>query len=161
MCDVCNTVCRAYVDESEAAVAELTAKKTFSRQQLWDTAENADSFDGIGPMDRFGLTKELQVARAAHASQYTTLLRAGRTAASRKYLTQEEGSEDDRNLGMKPYRCVLTAAAGIGVGGHVIAMLHCAAIVPTQRTRSIYNSRKCDVQRALRSHKRDSALSDA
>lgn len=86
-------------------MAELTAKKTFSRPQLWETAENADSFEGIGPLDRFGLTKEVQVARAAHAAQYTTLLRAGRTAASHKYLTQEEGSEDDTNLGMKPYRC--------------------------------------------------------
>jgi hypothetical protein len=107
MFGACNAVCRAYADESDAAVAELTAKKTFSRPQLWETAENADSFEGIGPMDRFGLTKEVQVARAAHASQYTTLLRAGRTAASRKYLTQEEGSEDDKNLGMKPYRCEL------------------------------------------------------
>ncbi|KAF6261116.1 hypothetical protein COO60DRAFT_1637017 [Scenedesmus sp. NREL 46B-D3] len=95
---------RAYVDESDAAVAELTAKKTFSRPQLWDTAENADSFDGIGPLDRFGLTQRVQVARAAHASHYTALLRAGRTAAARKYLTQEEGGEGDANLGMQPYR---------------------------------------------------------
>lgn len=102
---VVNTACRAYVDESDAAVAELTAKKTFSRPQLWDTAENADSFDGIGPLDRFGLTQQVQVARAAHASHYTALLRAGRTAAARKYLTQEEGGEGDANLGMQPYRC--------------------------------------------------------
>jgi hypothetical protein len=127
----CYVVCRAYVDESDAAVAELTAKKTFSRPHLWETAENADSLEGIGPMDRFGLTKEVQVARAAHAAQYTTLLRAGRTAASHKYLTQEEGSEDDTNLGMKPYRYVCVqhrCCSSLNRWMLCCLVLHCAAL---------------------------------
>lgn len=58
----------------------------------------------LGPLDRFGVTQEVHQARVAHADQYTTFVRAKRTAAARKYLTQAEGGADDINIGMKPYR---------------------------------------------------------
>lgn len=98
---------RAYGDEAEATVAELKTKNNYTRPQLWQTPDNAYSLEGIGPMDRFGVTKQVHVARAEHAAQYTEFIRAGRTAAARKYLTQEEGDESDVNLGMKPYRWVV------------------------------------------------------
>lgn len=53
---------------------------------------------------RFGVTQEVHQARAAHADQYNSFVRARRTAAARKYLTQPEGGADDVNMGMKPYR---------------------------------------------------------
>lgn len=103
------------MNEGEATIASITARKTFKRPALWETPDNAYSLEGIGPMDRFGVTREVQVARKEHADQYTTFIRAGRNAANKKYLTQKEGDETDMNLGMKPYRLVsmLSHAAGV------------------------------------------------
>jgi len=53
---------------------------------------------------RFGVTQEVHQMRAAHSDQYTTFIRSKRTAAARKYLTQQEGGDKDVNLGMQPYR---------------------------------------------------------
>jgi len=54
-------------------------------------------------------SRQLLMARSAHADQYTSFIRAGRTAKAQKHLTQAEGGEGDVNMGMKPYRlgCVV------------------------------------------------------
>jgi len=44
------------------------------------------------------------MARAAHADQYTSFVRAGRTAKAQKHLTQAEGDGGGANMGMQPYR---------------------------------------------------------
>eukprot|EP00775_Hariotina_reticulata_P012144 gene12144-12282_t len=93
---------RQFIDEDEAAVAHLTAKNTFSRPQLWETADAVLASKGHGHLD--SNSRQLQMARAAHADQYTSFIRAGRTAKAQKHLTQAEGEEGDVNLGMRPYR---------------------------------------------------------
>lgn len=96
------------MDEAQATLAGITAgaSRTFKRHALWETDQAIDSLEGIGPMDRFGVTREVQIARKEHADQYTTFIRSGRTAAAKRYLTDKEGEETDTNLGMKPYRLV-------------------------------------------------------
>jgi hypothetical protein len=52
------------------------------------------------------------MARTKHADQYTTFIRAGRTAKAHTYLTRKEGDETDVDLGMTPYRCVCNGGFG-------------------------------------------------
>lgn len=72
---------------------------------------------------RFGVTQEVHQARVAHSDQYTAFVRAKRTAAARKYLTQKEGGEDDINMGMQPYRCADCSQSSACIGAqtqHII-----------------------------------------
>ncbi len=72
---------RRFVDEGEAALWTLKAEQgktsTYRRPRLWSTAENKQSLEWIGPEDEYGVTKEVQVARAGHADEYTAFIRAG------------------------------------------------------------------------------------
>jgi hypothetical protein len=60
------------------------------------------------------------MARSKHADQYTTFIRAGRTAKAQTYLTRKEGDETDVDLGMTPYRCVGVCMGGGGRDAHVL-----------------------------------------
>lgn len=57
---------RRFVDEQEAALWTLKSEKGqlpggFVRPKVWETAGNAQALEWIGPEDRFGVTKEVQV----------------------------------------------------------------------------------------------------
>lgn len=45
-------LCRALVNEADAAVARLVAEKTYKRPQIWEVPENADRLEGIGATDK-------------------------------------------------------------------------------------------------------------
>lgn len=66
----------------------------------------------------------VQMARSKHADQYTTFIRAGRTAKAQTYLTRKEGDETDVDLGMTPYRCV----CGGGPWGNAFVVVWCSVI---------------------------------
>lgn len=54
-------VCRALVNEADAAVAHLVAEKTYKRPQLWEVPENADRLQGISKTDRWDGQQQLQL----------------------------------------------------------------------------------------------------
>jgi hypothetical protein len=52
---------RHYVDDQDACLVEALAGRGFARPKLWETAENAYSLEGIGPEDKYGVIKDVQV----------------------------------------------------------------------------------------------------
>ena len=52
---------RRYVDEQDACLAEVLAGRGYARPKLWESAENAYSLEGIGPEDKYGVIKDVQV----------------------------------------------------------------------------------------------------
>jgi hypothetical protein len=55
-------LCRKYVDEADAAVADLIAGRTFRRPKIWEPPLNAWTLEGIGPQDKYGVMKEVHVS---------------------------------------------------------------------------------------------------
>ena len=78
---------RRFVDEQDATLWTLKAEQgklpgSYTRPKLWETAENAQALDWIGPEDGFGVTKDVQVGLLGGAGSVSMVLRD--TAARRR-----------------------------------------------------------------------------